>query len=258
MQDLWRDLSRVTLGDRALDDVLSEITAIAARGIPGAEATSITLIRGERAFTAAYSAPMALAADEMQYERGYGPCMDAARGGLVLIVGDMRTEQRWPDYTARVLEVGVRASLSVPLPYQGDLIGALNVYSTTPGAFSRPEAATRGEEVAEAIAVAVANVDAHHRVGEEARNMRLAMESRAVIEQAKGVLMAQRRVDADQAFDILRAASQRANRKLRDVAAGVVASTTTPPTTTPPTTTPPTTTPPTTAPRGGQDPAGPR
>ncbi|MGY1708967.1 ANTAR domain-containing protein [Geodermatophilus sp. SYSU D00758] len=257
MQDLWRDLSRVTLGDRALDDVLSEITTIAARGIPGAEATSITLIRGDRAFTAAYSAPMALAADELQYERGYGPCMDAARGGLLLHIADMRTEQRWPDYAARVLDVGVRASLSVPLPYQGDLIGALNVYSGTAGAFSGPEAAARGEEVAEAIAVAVVNADAHHRVGEEARNMRLAMQSRAVIEQAKGVLMAQRRIGSDQAFDILRAASQRSNRKLRDVAAGVVASTTAPPTTPPPSTAHP---PPQPAapPGGGKDPAGPR
>jgi AmiR/NasT family two-component response regulator len=73
--------------------------------------------------------------------------------------------------------------------------------------------------------VAVANADAHHQLGEQARNMRLAMESRSVIEQAKGVLMAQRRVDAEQAFEILREASQRYNRKLRDIALGIVEST---------------------------------
>ena len=72
------------------------------------------------------------------------------------------------------------------------------------------------------MAVAVANADAHAQLGEQARNMRLAMESRAVIEQAKGVLMAQRHVDADQAFEILREASQRYNRKLRDIASGIV------------------------------------
>ena len=75
------------------------------------------------------------------------------------------------------------------------------------------------------IAVAVANADAHAQLFEQARNMRLAMESRAVIEQAKGVLMAQRHVDAEQAFEILREASQRYNRKLRDIAAGIVEST---------------------------------
>ena len=78
--------------------------------------------------------------------------------------------------------------------------------------------------MAETIAVAVANADAHWQLGEQARNMRLAMESRAVIEQAKGVLMAQRHIDAESAFEILRDASQRYNRKLRDIAAGIVES----------------------------------
>jgi AmiR/NasT family two-component response regulator len=101
-------------------------------------------------------------------------------------------------------------------------IGALNNYSTQPAAFASPESLDAGREVAEAIAVAVANADAHARLGDKARNMQLAMDSRAVIEQAKGVLMAQRHVDAEQAFEILRDASQRYNRKLRDIAAGIV------------------------------------
>ena len=95
VEDLWRDLSRVVLADRSLDDVLGEVTDIAARGIPGAESTSITLVRGDEAFTAAHTGEMALAADELQYERGYGPCMDAGRAGVVLRIDDMRTEQRW-------------------------------------------------------------------------------------------------------------------------------------------------------------------
>ena len=225
VEDVWRDLSRVVLADRSLDDVLGEVTDIAARGIPGAESTSITLIRGEKAFTAAHTGEMALAADELQYERGYGPCMDAGRAGVVLRIDDMRTEQRWPEYTARVLEVGVRSSLSMPLPYQGGTIGALNNYSTQSAAFAAPESEEAATAVAEAVAIAVLNADAHDRLAEHARNMRLAMESRAVIEQAKGVLMAQRGVDAEQAFEILRDASQRYNRKLREIAQGIVEST---------------------------------
>jgi GAF domain-containing protein len=224
VQELWRDLSRVVLADRGLDDVLGEVTDIAARSIPGAESTSITLIRGEKAFTAAHTGEMALAADELQYERGYGPCMDAGRAGVVLRIDDMRGEQRWPDYTARVLAVGVRSSLSMPLPYQGGTIGALNIYAARPHAFASAESEGAATAVAEAVAVAVLNADAHDRLAEHARNMRLAMESRAVIEQAKGVLMAQRRVDAEEAFDILREASQRYNRKLRDIAQGIVES----------------------------------
>ena len=225
MQDLLRDLSRVVLADRDLDEVLTEITGIAARGVPGAEAVSTTMLRGEKPFTAAYSGEMAVQADELQYAEDSGPCMDAGRGGVVLRVDDMLSEERWPRYVARVREQGVRSSLSVPLPYQGNYIGALNIYSSKPGAFVSPESLSAGRDVAEAIAVAVVNADAHHRLGEQARNLQLAMETRAVIEQAKGVLMAQRRVDADEAFEILRAASQRYNRKLRDIAIGIVEST---------------------------------
>ncbi|CCG01091.1 GAF and ANTAR domain-containing protein [Blastococcus saxobsidens] len=223
MEELLRDLSRVTLGGRELGEVLGEITGIAARAVPGAEAVSTTMVRGDKAFTAAFSGQMALDADELQYEEDSGPCLDAGRGGVVLRVDDMRTEQRWPAYVARVRRTGVRSSLSVPLPYQGSSIGALNVYSTEPAAFATPESLAAGLGVAETIAVAVANADAHAQLAEQARNMRIAMESRAVIEQAKGVLMAQRHVDPEQAFEILREASQRYNRKLRDIAAGIVA-----------------------------------
>jgi GAF domain-containing protein len=222
VDDVLRDLARVVFVERTLEDVLTEIVAIASRGIPGAESTSITLIKGERAFTAAHFGDMALAADELQYQEGGGPCMDAGRGNVVLRVDDMLTEQRWPDYVARVNETGVRSSLSVPLPYQGSSIGALNIYSTEPAAFDGADSLAAGLEVAEVVAVAVANADSHWQMGEQARNMRLAMDSRAIIEQAKGVLMAQRKVDADVAFEILREASQRYNRKLRDIAAGIV------------------------------------
>src|SRR3954451_8337444 len=78
-----------------------EITSLASTGIPGAEATSITLVRNDKAFTAAYDGEMALAADELQYEQGYGPCMDAGRGGVVLRVDDRHAEQRWPEYVRR-------------------------------------------------------------------------------------------------------------------------------------------------------------
>ena len=209
---------------RRIYEVLGKVHDIAARNIPGAESTSITLVRGDRAYTAAQTGEMALAADELQYERGHGPCMDAGRAGVVLRIDDMRTEERWPDYTARVVDVGVRSSLSVPLPYQGSSIGALNVYAGRPGAFATAESEEAATAVAEAVAVAVANADAHDRLAEQARNMRLAMESRAVIEQAKGVLVAQRRLGPEAAFEILREASQRYNRKLRDIASGIVQS----------------------------------
>ena len=93
MDHLLHGLARISLADRPVGDVLTEIVQLSERGIPGAEAVSVTLVHGDQASTAAYSAEMALHAEELQYERGYGPCLDAGRGAVVLRIDDMGTEQ---------------------------------------------------------------------------------------------------------------------------------------------------------------------
>ena len=215
--ELHQALAGVVLGGRGLAEVLTEIAGIARRAMPGAEASSITLIRGETAFTAAFDGQMAMDADELQYERGYGPCVDAGRAGQVFLVEDMRYEQRWPDYAEHVAALGVRSSLSVPLPFQGVTIGALNNYASTPGSFGEADVAV-GQEVAAWVALAVGNADMMARTVEELAGMRAAMASRAVIEQAKGILMERKKFTEDQAFTALTRASQNTNIKLRDVA----------------------------------------
>lgn len=214
---LHQALAGVVLGGRDLAEVLTEITGIARGAMPGAEASSITLIRGETAFTAAFDGQMAMDADELQYQRGYGPCVDAGRAGQVFLVEDMQHEQRWPDYARHVAVQGVRGSLSVPLPFQGMTIGALNNYAAAPGSFGETDVAV-GHEVAAWVALAVGNADMIARTVEELAGMRAAMASRAVIDQAKGILMERRKLTEDQAFTELSLASQNLNIKLRDVA----------------------------------------
>ena len=216
-------LARVSLRDRPLTEVLAEVSALARRVVPAADATSVTLLRGDKAFTAANSGQQALEADGLQYERGYGPCMDAGRTGLLMHVVDMAAESRWPDYAAAVQDSGIRSSVSAPLPYQGATIGALNVYAGEPDAFSAEDIAAC-EEVADYIAVAVNNADAHSEAVQLAVDMRRAMESRAVIDMAKGVLIARHRCSPDEAFAILSRTSQNHNRKLRELAEALVAS----------------------------------
>ncbi|WP_222264378.1 GAF and ANTAR domain-containing protein [Modestobacter marinus] len=225
MQQLLRDLSRIVLPDRSLDDVLLEVLRLATRTIPEAEATSLTLVRDDGAVTAAHHGKVALQVDELQYGLSCGPCLDASRGGVVVRVDDLREDVRFGAVGPRAAGLGVRSCLAVPLPYQGSSIGALNAYSAEPAAFSSPDAVRIGTEVAEALAIAVLNADSHAQLDDQAHNLSVAMHSRAVIEQAKGVLMAQQHVGPDEAFEILRAASQRSNRKVRDVAAAIVAST---------------------------------
>ena len=212
-----RELARVVLGGRELSDVLTEVVGIARRAIPGANATSITLIRDERTFTAAFDGQLSMDADELQYQRGYGPCLDAGRAGEVFVVRDMRTEERWPDYARHAAGLGVRSSLSVPLPFQGASIGALNNYARRPDAFGDEDVAL-GQEVAAFVAIAVGNAEAAARANTDVTNMRQAMASRSVIEQAKGILMERYKVTAEQAFTLLTHASQRSNTKLRDIA----------------------------------------
>jgi GAF domain-containing protein len=221
MTTLHEDLARVGLVGRDLADVLTELATVARRAMPGSESSSITLIRGEEPYTAAHDGQMALDADELQYQRDYGPCVDAGRSGEVFLISDMATEQRWPDYNRHAAAQGVGSSLSVPLPFQAAVIGALNNYSTRPGAFDEDDIAV-GEEVASWVAFAVANASAAASAAEEAANMREAMVTRGGIEQAKGILMERHKVTADQAFTILSKASQRSGTKLRDVAGELV------------------------------------
>jgi GAF domain-containing protein len=217
LTDLHKSLASVIHADRELADVLTEITGIARRAMPSIEAASVTLIRGEKPFTAAFDGQMALDADELQYERGYGPCVDAGRAGQMLLVDDMRNEQRWPDYARDAAAHGVLSSLSVPLPFQGATIGALNTYAGRPQ-FLDDNDVEIAEEVAAWVGVAVGNAEAAARTMENPNHLRTAMMSRAIIEQAKGILMERHKIKEDEAYTILTHASQRTNTKLRDVA----------------------------------------
>jgi GAF domain-containing protein len=221
MAELHESLARVVLADRELDEVLTEITGIARRAMPSIDAVSVTLIRGEKPFTAGYDGQMALDADELQYQRGYGPCMDAGRAGQMLLVDDMRSEQRWPDYAQHAAAHGVLSSLSVPLPFQGVTIGALNTYAGRPRVVDDHDVEL-AEEVAGWLAIAIGNAEAAARTREDLTQLRTAMTSRAAIEQAKGILMERHKIKEDEAFTILTHASQRSNTKLRDVAADLV------------------------------------
>ncbi len=214
---LHEDLAQVVLAGRDLSDVLNDITKVARRATPAAEAMSITLIRGEKAFTAAYDAQMALDADELQYERGYGPCLDAGLAGQIMLIDDMTAEERWPDYTRHAAAHGIGSSLSSPLPFQSATIGALNSYAGRPHAFGEDDVAA-AEQVASWIALAIGNAEAAARTSDELEHLRIAMQSRAVIEQAKGILIERHRITEQQAFTLLTHASQRSNVKLRDVA----------------------------------------
>ena len=221
--DAFARLGRIKLADTDIDNVLKQVADLAQQVIPGAAEVSVTLLRGDDVHTAAFTGDLALILDEWQYEYGHGPCLAAAATGATVSVPDMVGEQRWPDWSARADRAGARSSLSIGLPVDETVTGALNVYASASGAFD-DEAITVAESFAGYAAVALANVHLYDTQATLAQHMQAAMEHRAVIEQAKGIIMGQRRCTADEAFAILRKLSQDTNRKVRDVAAALVAS----------------------------------
>ncbi|MBF9132609.1 GAF and ANTAR domain-containing protein, partial [Plantactinospora sp. S1510] len=209
--EAFAELGRIKLGETDLSGVLTRVSELAQRTIPGADEVSVTLLGQRGAQTAAFTGEMALRLDELQYEYDHGPCLDAARGAAVVAVPDMTVEDRWPDWTARAVENGARSSLSIGLPIQESVTGALNIYGVKPGAFD-DDAVTLAQTFAGYAAVALANAHLYDTTATLAAQMQSAMQSRAVIEQAKGIIMGERRCTADEAFDILAKVSQDSNR----------------------------------------------
>ena len=167
--------------------------SLSSKAIPGVAESSVTVVINDKATTAAYTGALALYLDETQYGRGYGPCLEAAVGEELREITDARTETRWPDYAQACVEHDSLSSLSVPVPVHQTVHAALNLYAVQAHAFG-PEPQT----------LPAVRLLRRRGRGEQ------------------GILMAQRRCDAAEAFNILAAASQRANRKLREIAAAIV------------------------------------
>ncbi len=225
--DAFARLGRIKLSETDLNGVFHQIADLAKRTIPGAGEVSVTLVPAQGAYTPAFTGDLALNLDETQYKLGHGPCLDAARSTSTQHVADMTSENRWPDWTSRAREAGACSSLSIGLPVQEAVTGALNIYATKPHAFDE-DALAVAQTFASYAEVAMANAYLYNAQTTLAQHMEIAMRSRAVIEQAKGIIMGDRRCSADEAFAILTKLSQDTNRKLRDVAVVLVRRTTAP------------------------------
>jgi GAF domain-containing protein len=214
-------LGRLDLRTHDMQSLLQTVADLAKSVMPGNPEASITLLVNDKATTAVFTGQLALDCDESQYGRGYGPCLHAASTGELIEIADAQADTRWRDYLDRAVERGALGSLSVPLPVTEGVAGALNIYARKPNAFDEDSrsAATRFAPYA---AVAVSNMRAYQDARDMADNLQAALESRAVIDQAKGILMERHKLTADQAFQLLARASMHTNTKLRTVADNLV------------------------------------
>lgn len=200
----------------SVDEMLALIGGAALANIAGASSAGISL-RAERGRLETRSATdelPALVAD-VQSQTGEGPCQDCIDRRSTVRVDDLAAESRWPAFTGRLTAQALASMLSAPLLIAGRALGSLSVYSDQPRVFDADS-----EELAQVLArhAAVAIAGAREEEG-----LLLALDSRDLIGQAKGILMERHKVTSEQAFQMLVHVSQAHNVKLRDIAAQVAA-----------------------------------
>ncbi|GAA2020534.1 GAF and ANTAR domain-containing protein [Terrabacter terrae] len=195
------------------------VTMLAVERVPTAYAASITTRTHDGFMTAASTDEVARRADAIQYELGSGPCIDAIVDDAVYQPKDLAVDERWPEYGRRVVaELGLRSMLSYRMHLEAaGIIGGLNIYAEKASAFDDRDLA-EGLLLVTHAAQAVAAAQLRNR----AHNLERALASNRDIGTAVGVLMAQHKLTREQAFDLLRIASQNTNRKLNEVALDVI------------------------------------
>ncbi|MEU6841752.1 GAF and ANTAR domain-containing protein [Streptomyces sp. NPDC046716] len=216
----WRDfavhmasMARGFLARDSVDTTLDKITDAAVALVDDCDAAGILTLSKGQVTTLAASGHMVDESDRLQEQLGEGPCFDAARiGHPGFRIHDLSTETpRWPVYAAKAHALGIGSMMGFLLfTDDQDNLGALNLYSRRPGAFT-DDSETAGWLLASHAAVALSGAREH-------AGMQQAVDTRHTIGQAMGILMAQHHIDEHEAFDVLRRYSQERNIKLRDVA----------------------------------------
>jgi GAF domain-containing protein len=216
-------LSQFFVGDKTMQQTLDRVAEVTTVALPAAEFVGITMTANGRPQTAVFTDRASPEIDQAQYDADSGPCLDAFRTGNIHRIDSMERERRWPEFRHACLDHGVLSTLSLPLTVEETTYGALNLYATSEHAFDNPDTETAALFGAQA-AIVLANAFAYWSARGKSEQLEAALASRAVIEQAKGIIMSTMRCSPDEAFGILAKQSQQQNRKLREIAAEIVTS----------------------------------
>jgi GAF domain-containing protein len=217
-------LSRFLVAQSSMGETLHRVTEITTQAIPRSHMAGITLLGDDgKPRTGVFTDDDAPEIDSAQYESGRGPCLDSWRLTRVIRLDDMeKATVDYPEFAKAAQGHGILSTLSLPLIAGEQGIGALNLYSRARAGFTTEDEEV-GQQLAAAAAIVLANASAYWGASQLSEQLSEAMRSRAVIEQAKGMLMARSpQMTADDAFELLRKASQRENVKLRDIAQRIV------------------------------------
>lgn len=212
-------VARLVYSGDDVPTILQAVVDAAVPLIPGCDHVTIAmLVKGEFT-TAVASDEVGRLVDTFEREVGDGPCVDAILEDAVQYDPDITDRSQWPQLAEKVLaHTPVRGMLGFRLLIDGRKMGALNVFSDTPGALT-VESADAGAVLAAFASVALAAALNHER----AEQLQQGLQSNREIGKAIGLLMAAHKVSAEEAFELLRTTSSRMNVKLADIAARVVA-----------------------------------
>lgn len=214
------ELARL-LADDDSDATLRRLTTLGVALVPGADAAAVTVAAGDRAHTFAASHPSLDALHQMQFDSGDGPAVEALTYAETRHMPDITTEQRWPEFCRAAAGARFRSCMVLPLLTDQRPAGVVALYGREAEAFSGASHDLALLFAAEG-GTAVHNAETYAACRQMVLNLRTALKSRAVIEQAKGLLHAKLGIGPEEAFDLLSQHSQAANRKLRAIAAALV------------------------------------
>lgn len=201
-------------------ETLRRVVELAVETIDGCDFAGVVLHDDHTLTTPVHTDPIVVELDTLQHHHQEGPCLDVLADRTPVYVDDLAADARWPRFGPRATAIGVRSALALSLSAVGTR-GALNLYARHPRSFGVVDRA-KGLLLAGLAGQSLSTARVRDEETRRLDNLQGALVSRAVIGQAQGILIERERVTPDQAFDLLRRASQHLNMKLRDVAQALV------------------------------------
>jgi hypothetical protein len=201
--------------------LLHQMCAQVVHAVPGVDEATVTLLTDDQPSTVASTSDVVTELDHDQYTVGDGPCLEAASSGKLVRVSVADAAGKWPDFARDAAAAGFGSFLSAPLVVTEGYGGGVNCYSRAHGGFAELDEKLL-DLYTSAVTPTLRVYCRYQQSRDTAEHLRVALQSRAVIDQAKGILMAIRQIGADEAFTLLVEQSQRENRKLRDLAVQLV------------------------------------
>ncbi|GAA4661786.1 GAF and ANTAR domain-containing protein [Amycolatopsis dongchuanensis] len=221
------DLADTLVDDYDVIDLLDRLTQYCVRLLPIDAAGLVLSDQRGHLRVVSSSAEQARVVELFQLEADEGPCLDSFRTGQPVTAADLRAATApWPRFTERAIREGFRSVHALPMRLRSQTIGALNLFRAEPGLL--PHADLRvGQALADMATIGILHQQTVRRADVLAEQLQGALNSRVIIEQAKGVLSGRGQLDMAQAFTLLRNHARNTNQRLSDLALAVIEDNTT-------------------------------